>query len=356
MVAAAPVVDKTDDAKEGTAFHDFAARLLNGDTVAVGDRAANGYLANAEMLNHAEAYAELLKADPSWTQRVEAPLHWGPGGTARDGQGWQVRVKCDCVTWRPDCQTLAVTDAKYGFRYVDPQDNWQLLSQAIGACFALNIQPERIILAIYQPRGPGEPLRWVECTPQELLTAYSLLCERLDAITTSRRNDLVTSSHCGHCAAAPGCPAHQRAAFNAVDVALSRGAYAVNAAGMRSELDLLDRAAEFIKQRIKWVEGAALAEMRAGKAVPGVYSKQQLGHTKWRDGVGVTELRLLGNNYIDEVPCSPAEAKRRGMTDEQYAKITHRPVTGVKLIRGDGSEQAAKVFGASDKPKRGKKS
>ena len=340
---AAPKPEKTDDAKEGTAFHHFAALLLTGQSVALGDNAPNGHILDAEMLEHARDYAATLKAAPDWTQRVESPLHWGPGGVAHDGQPWQVRVKCDAVTWRPDISTLAVTDGKYGFRFVDAVDNWQLLSQAIGACFALQIQPQQIILAIYQPRGPGETLRTHTITAQELLVAYGELCDRLSNLT----NELVTGPQCRHCPAAAGCPATERAAYNAVDVAMNSGAFAVREETMASELALLDRAAELLKQRKTWIEGAALAAMKDGRQIPGLQSKPVLGHTAWLPNTSgkLRELQSDNQRFFDEVPVTPAEAKRRGMTAEDLKALTHRPLRGHKLIStAAGAKDAAKVF------------
>ena len=354
MIAAAPKPDDTDDAKEGTAFHHFAAEILQGRTAAVGDRAPNGYMCDGEMLDHAHAYAACLKSDPSWIARVESAMHWGPGGAAHDGQPWQVRVKVDSVTWRADIKTLRVIDAKYGFRYVDVADNWQLLSQAIGACFALQIQPERIILGIYQPRLWGEPLRTVEITAAELLAAYSMLCTHLDAVTAGTARELTTSEYCRRCPASAGCEAHKQATYNAIDVALDGGVFKVETDQIRARLDLLDKAEEFIKQHKKALEGHALNDLKNGKPVPGLSTKTQLGNTTWRPNVTNQDLREAGNNYMDEKPCTPTEAKRRGMSQELYDKLSHRPVTGVKLIRGDGTAEAAKVFG-EDKPKPRKK-
>lgn len=340
----APKPDHTDDAGEGTAFHHFAAEQLLGRFPALGDTAPNGHMLDAEMLEHVRAYAAVLKAQPGWIARVEYPLHWGPGGVANDEQPWQVRVKCDAVTWRPDISTLAVTDAKYGFRYVDVVDNWQLLSQAIGACFVMNIRPKRIVLAIYQPRGPGEALRTHTISAAELLAAYSELCGKLSALT----NDLVTGPHCRHCPAAAGCPATERAAYNAVDVAMHADTYTPRPETFATELAVLERAAEFLKQRRMWIEGAALASIRDGKPVPGLTSKPVLGHTAWKPEA-LTQLRNLQSHnqrFFDEVPVTPAEAKRRGLDEEQCKALTYRPARGYKLVTTKkGAADAAKVFG-----------
>lgn len=359
LVEQAPTRDKTDSSEDGTAFHHFAAHALTHAGAHapsyVGEKAPNGIVCDAEMNDHAHAYAVLLRAQPDWLQRVEYPMHWGPGGAANDGQSWQVRVRCDSVTWRPDILTLAVVDAKYGHRYVDPANNWQLLSQAIGACFAMNIAPERVILAVYQPRGPGEAFRHVEISGEELHQAYRRLCSQLNSLTDT----LVTSSHCLYCAGQPGCPAFERAAFAAVDVVMTGRNFDVTPATMRARLDMLDRAEELVKQYKQAIEGAALAELRAGKIVPGLSTKQTLGNTTWREGVTATQLRLLGNDFIEEHPVTPAEAVRRGLSAENYKELTHRPPRGVKIVRGDGVKEAAKAFatpaGEKPKPKRAKK-
>jgi hypothetical protein len=334
----APKPAEHDASEEGIAAHWLAARWFNHPQHAdkPGIKASNGWICGEEMFEHIAEYVR--RFDNNLPRRVEAPAHW-----RNSTETFEVRGKADLTVWHPEQRTLAITDLKYGFRYVDPEMNWQLIAYAIGTAMALNVTPDKFILAIYQPRGPGEPLRSWEATSEQILTAYHELCAHLERAAAGA-DDLQTGEHCRYCPAAPGCPAAQRAGFNAVDVAMNSGDFHLDEAGMRAELDLFDRAEELLKQRRRWIEGYAADAIKRGGSIPGLSVKTTLGHTAWRPNVTVQDLREVGNNYIEEKPVTPAEAKRRGMSQEQYDKLTHRPVTGQKVVRKDAAEQAAKVF------------
>lgn len=347
LVARAPKPEQLDDAKEGEAFHHFAAELAQGRPASVGDKAPNGIIADDEMIEHANDYVATL-INPNVLNRVEVSAHWSGQPIATT---WEIRGKADLTQWDAATETLAITDAKYGFRYVDAEWNWQLLAYAIGTAMALGVQPKKFILAIYQPRGGGEKLRYWEATPDEVFDAYRQICAKLDAAVVGA-SDLATGNHCRHCPAMAGCPAFARAAYNAIDVALISDEYDVRPETMRARLDLFDRAEEVLKQYRTALEGSALFAIRNGEVVPGLSTRPQLGNTAWREDVTVQTLREAGNNYIEEKPVTPAEAKRRGMSAETYDKLTHRPSRGVKLVRADAAETAASIFGGDDKPRR----
>jgi hypothetical protein len=102
-----------------------------------------------------------------------------------------------------------------------------------------------------------------------------------------------------------------------------------------------------LKQRKTWIEGAALAAMKDGRPVPGLSSKPILGHTTWLPGAEtkLRELQSDNQRFFDEVPVTPAEAKRRGLSEDEYKALTHRPLRGHKLITAkDGASAAAKAF------------
>lgn len=343
LAAQAPKPEQHDVSEEGVAAHWLAEQFFRGKALGLeaGTKAPNGHVCDADMFDHVREFHHKFN-NPDLLQAVEAPTHWSPQIDPR----FEVRGKADLTQWFAERRTLAITDLKYGFRYVDAEWNWQLLAYAIGVAIAARLVPDKFILAIYQPRGPGEALRYWEATPQQVLEAYHRICAQMDAVIAGA-DALATGPHCRYCPAAAGCPATERAAYGAIDVAMNSGTFAVREETMASELELLERAAEMLKQRKTWIEGAALAAMRDGRPVPGLSSRPQLGHTTWLPGAEtkLRELQSDNQRFFDEVPVTPAEAKRRGLSEEEYKALTHRPLRGHKLVTAkDGAKAAAKAF------------
>lgn len=345
LVAQAPKPEQHDASEEGTAAHWLAERMFNGTAGSFkpGTVAPNGYICDSAMFEHIRKYHDTFNT-PDLLRAIEVPTHWRPHTIS--SPAFEIRGKADLVIWHAEQRTIAITDLKYGFRYVDAEWNWQLLAYAIGAAIGAGLRPDKFVLAIYQPRGPGETLRYWEATPQQVLEAYDRICDRLTC-AIGGATDLQTGPHCRYCPAAAGCPATERAAYGAVDVAMHSGTFQVREDNMASELELLERASEMLKQRKTWIEGAALAAMKDGRKIPGLSSKPQLGHTTWLPGAE-TKLRAMQSDnqrFFDEVPVTPAEAKRRGLTDDDIKDITHRPMRGHKLVSDKaGAGEAAKVF------------
>lgn len=347
---------RTEDAQEGEAFHHFSAELFLKRPVNVGDRAPNGYLCNADMLADARDYVALFD-DGRLELQVETPAHW----SYPHGEGlavFNVRGRSDLRMFNEAARTLAVVDAKYGFRYVEP-DTWQNVSYAIEFMLALGPRAahvDKVVLGIYQPRIGGEPFRYVELTTDELYDKY----QELTRVLSTHSDGLTTGPHCRHCPAALGCEAHRRATYNSVDVALASNTYAQPADTMlRNEIDNLDRAAEAIKQRKALLEDAAKSALRAGREVPGLSTEQQKGNRAWRDDVDVAALREFGRtnqvSLLDEVSVTPAEAERRlkaaGREPELVGALVHRPDRGFKLVKRDRAEAAAAAFGDAPPPR-----
>lgn len=341
LASQAPKPDAQDASDEGQAAHWLAERMFKGATdLAPGCKAPNGHICDSEMFEHIREYHTKFN-NPDLLRAIEAPTHWGNDST------FEIRGKADLVIWHEQSKTLAITDLKYGYRYVDAEWNWQLLAYAIGVAMGAGLQPDKFVLAIYQPRGPGETLRYWETTPQDVMVAYVKIMKQMAAVI-SGADELVTGSHCRYCPAAAGCPATERASYNAIDVAMNATTFNVRESTIASELELLERASEMLKQRKTWVEGAALAAMKDGRKIPGLSSKPILGHTAWAPGAEtkLRELQSDNQRFFDEVPVTPAEAKRRGLPKADYEALTHRPTRGHKLCKdSEGSAAAAKVFG-----------
>ena len=107
-------------------------------------------------------------------------------------------------------QTLLVGDLKTGRGRVEVEFNDQLLSYALGCLDLLDFEPERIVLAIFQPPLLGDrPALWE--TDAKTLRDFQVFVARQAALTD--QIDLAPTASeeaCMWCPARAICPAHQR--------------------------------------------------------------------------------------------------------------------------------------------------
>jgi hypothetical protein len=338
----APPRQESDDAREGTAAHWVAEMVLKGqapDTVSLVDRfAPNKVCITAEMAEYVDTYVNHIRGRGKsfW---VEQPISYNLT------QGIDVNGTMDCCT--VDGDTLYVDDLKYGYRLVDPVNNWQLLAYAFGAAIAFKVVPERIVMTIVQPRpyAPGGPIRSWTIDRAEANARFEAL-QAAAVRATSPDAPLTTGSQCQYCGAFLECPAAQRAGMNAVDVVMAGSNDVLSPQATSMELTNLYRAKAVIDARLAGMEEATKEKIRGGTTIPGWTVERSLGNTKWNEGVDPTMLEMMfGISLTEPKMITPAAAKRKGLSDETVKAFTHRPDNGFKLIPIDVDRKAKELFG-----------
>jgi hypothetical protein len=116
----------------------------------------------------------------------------------------------DLIAVNPDSRTLLVGDLKTGRGPVDPQDNLQLLSYALGALDVIDFEPERVVLAIVQPPLHGDRALVWETDHAVLLEFQDFIAERAAATDDPNAPPTPSEAACQWCPARPICPAHQK--------------------------------------------------------------------------------------------------------------------------------------------------
>jgi hypothetical protein len=338
----APSRQESDDAREGTAAHWVAEMVLKGeapDTVSLIDRfAPNKVCITAEMVEYVDTYVDHIRGRGRgfWVeQEVEYPL--SP----------DIMVKGTLDSCTVDGDTLYVDDLKYGYRLVDPVDNWQLTAYAIGAAIAFKIQPKFIVMSIVQPRpySPSGKIRSWTISLDELNTRFEYL--RQAAIGASQPGaPLVTGSQCQYCNAFLECPAAQRAGMNAVDVVMAGSNDVLSPQATSMELTNLYRAKAVIDARLAGMEESTKEKIRSGVTIPGWTVERSLGNTRWNDGLDPAMLELLfGIPVTEPKMITPAAAKKKGVAEVTIKAFTHRPDNGFKLVPIDVDRKAKEMFG-----------
>lgn len=213
-------------AAEGTAAHDTAERIvrerfgLPGNILPVIHPFPEGFDPkgqtqmewNREMRRHGDGYRDFIggligdAADAYIVleYKVAAPsIHEQLFGTA------------DCLIWIASTRTLIVVDYKYGFAGVDvgtvEAPNKQLEAYAIAAIEQTGVSPERVLLAVYQPRRHlGAPGAVLELPGSWLPKAREVLWEEAQMVEAASLDDghkvaPVPGDHCRYCRAKSRC-------------------------------------------------------------------------------------------------------------------------------------------------------
>lgn len=339
----APPRPESDDAKEGTAAHWVGEMVLTGqapDTISLVDRRApNGVIVTGEMAEYVDIYVDHIRGRGIADQKIEHSFKFDAGGVDITGTS-------DAVAF--DGTTMFVDDLKYGYRIVDAWENWQLLVYAMGAILSApnHVVPQRITMSIIQPRPyhRGGPVRSWTIDYATLNEFYKQLCHHA-ALAATDDAPLQSGSHCHYCDARFECPAMQQAGMNAIDVICSGTNDVLSPGGLSIELTNLRRAKTVLESRLAALEEMAKERVKAGTIIPGYDIQRSYGHAKWIPAVDAATLEALTGKVLSESKLvTPAEAKRRGVSDEIVKAFTERPDNGFKLVQVDLDRTAKELF------------
>lgn len=336
MARSYPEVQDDEARREGNCADWLAVELFEGRQVAVGARAPNGWIVTDDMMDHVREYLGALDCG---AVQVD---------TSFEGSGFDVRGRADHVVHR--AHRLTVDDLKYGYRLVSPEWNWTLLAHAIGYCIRAQIQPERIILRIHQPRAyhPDGPLREWSLSYGELMECYN----RIVATLGSPSNELRTGLDvCAKCHALATCPAAREAEMNAWD-ALKYSVFddALDNNQIAHQFELSRAAQMFSKNRMDAIEELITYRVQNGESFSAngrsARLKPRLGQRTWNKGLtGAALSACTGVDLRKDATVTPAEAERRGVSKDVITQLTNRPNIGTKLEWVDVDAETRRVFG-----------
>lgn len=332
-----PFNPSTEQTDEGNAAHWLCEQVYHGANAEdlIGQTAPNGLYITADMVEYCREYLEFITSENC---EVEVD-------TSHSGNGWEIRGRADCIKHTDN--KLIVSDLKYGWRIVEPENNWTLISHAIAYCQKNNIQPCTIAFMIFQPRPfhpQGTVRTWI-IDYTELMSLYQELSEVLSNPSSTVRS----GSQCYKCQCLSQCPAAQIAAMNAIDVAEIAFDSEIENDKLVWMLANLKRAQEIIKQSYDAYEDLALHRLKAGGRLKGYSMQQALGQTTWNDGITSNVVKMMSgvDVRVDKI-MTPAQAKKAGVPEDLIKSMTHRPDNGFKLVAVDENKLAQKMFGKKE--------
>lgn len=331
-----PTFDDPTARNEGTAAHWVITHAFETGTKPddyLNQKAPNGVIITNGILKHVAEYFSTI------TREAEQAAFYGCEG---DASFDEVRARFDNFSF--DGFALRVRDFKFGYRIVEPRDNWTLIAYAIGLCINNGFTPDHIVLAIHQPRVPHP-----EGTVREWRMSYAELQNRYEVLSYRLKNpDIIlhTGPHCEKCKNATVCPALRTATFNAVDVSMTAHAEEIADQQIAQELAILDAAEKRLKSRKKQLEDLAVYRMRKGSIIDGYAMERQLSNRAWNEGLTPEFLSaVLGMTIARTEAITPTQAIAAGANEQAVNSLSDRKETGLKLSRISANKMAEKLFG-----------
>lgn len=317
---------------EGNAFHWLAQGIFEGSInpdAAVGLQAYNGVFITSAMVDHAYNYLNTITPG-----QMEVRTTWG-------GANYQIDARADHISWNPDTLTLTVDDVKYGYRIVEPDNNWTLIAHAIGYIRYTGVQPNTVVFAIHQPRA-YHPLG----THRYWTISYEQLCgftAQIDHALGNPSDRLNTGNHCYKCPSMSVCPSYRMASMNAIDATSHAFTDDLSPLQLSAELDLLEYAATVIGNRKKAIEELALFKVSKGLVLPGRMIDKPKGQTRYKKNITPEMLIALTGRDLSEKKLPKVSALRdAGIAQLIIDSITERPEGAARLVKVDVNKLAQK--------------
>lgn len=350
--------EKSQEQLDGDAAHWVAATVLRAHRdgviesarVSVGNTTPNGVVIDDEMLEAVEVFvADVLRVVGHDVKRLNIedrvtatqihPDNWGtPDVWYLDETGTK----------------LFVWDLKYGHRFVDAFENWQLIDYAAGVLensIFEGCEPSflHIVLSIVQPRNFHQlgPIRRWATTAAKLVPYFAQLSQSA-ATALSPAAATVVGPECRDCSARHACMALQAAGDNAMDIASGTVVLELGPTAIGVELRMLRRAATLLQSRITGLEAQALAMLRAGQAVPFFKIEQGQGRETWTKDAA--EVFALGDALDIDLrkaitPITPAQARKAGLDADIVKAYAERPKGALQIVAVE-TKDVKRIFAA----------
>jgi hypothetical protein len=352
---AVPPEPESEAAREGTLAHELAAFML--------DDACRGLLPESrhdlrwkpqsnpyteDMIRAAHGYAwEVFRV--LRTLRIFGGPHMGIEDRLEIPS---ISEHCfgttDAWVYSQEHDQLIIWDLKYGFKVVEPVDNWQLICYVIGIADRLEcFNPDtKIHIRIYQPRAPHRlgihrrwKTTWGDLEPQRLALKDAAWWALNDEPPTR------TGPHCRYCRARYTCSALSLEAAAAAEYVSTPMPQELGGQGLAVELAILEAAQRMLEYRLTAIQEQAIQRIRAGATVPGYQVGHGRGSVVWSkpdEIAGVLE-HLTGID-IRKGLMTPKQAQEAGIDPETIRDYSeHKP--GKQTLRPVDTTAARMVFG-----------
>lgn len=348
LAMSAPFADRaqSEAAAEGEAGHWVAycyALYAQGEEITLpvlGDKTPNGIAVDEDMLDGAAMYVEALEHFEGTAETmVNIPsIH-----------AEQCFGTPDFWQYHEPSRTLRITDYKYGKRYVEVFENYQLAAYASGIMDSLKLDDQATVVEflIVQPRcyhQDGPVRSWT--AGASMLRNLINQCHHAAGLALSSAPPLRTGAHCLDCPAAGNCVPLAKAGAAVLEFADTVELVSMSPAEVGVRLSLIEAGRDVLRAIAAGLEEQALGHVRAGKPVPNWH----LGHSNPRQiwNVPMAQVKALGQLYgLDLVKEEPALTPKQAITKKipkgLVDKLSFTP-NGKARLEQDSTVRTRKIF------------
>ncbi len=342
-----------DEDKEGNAAHAHAAQLLTtGELIPVGTQMNNGVTVTDEMLEGSMTYAEHIQATlgPILPKLIVEQLVHVP---SVNGKCYGTPDAYALYHGNP-CIELHLFDYKFGHRFVEVFENWQLLLYVIGVLDASNIPPSdwfavQVTMHIVQPRTYTSegPIRTWTITADKLHPYISELAGAATRALSSQRVGRA-GEWCRDCVGRRRCEANQKSAYRSIHESGRATPVDLDDRALSRELRSLHYAQTMLESRITGLEQQALHRLQAGAHLADYGIDYTRPHRRWsvpaETVLAVGEM--LGKDLAksaEPAVLTPAQAKKLGIDESVIVEYASYPPGSAKLVPVD-TTKTRKIF------------
>ena len=264
----------------------------------------------------------------------------------------------DSWVFNPKTMTLAVWEGKYGHRFVEVFENWQLIIYVSAILEKLAIdgiadQKINVQMRVAQPRSFGSQgiiREWI-CLASDLRAHVNTVIA--NAYEARNGGICKVGTWCHDCSGRYACTTLQRVNYQGIDYQSSAEGVSLTGADLALELRVLNRAEIALKARKSGLEEQALAGFKKGRPLPGFYVEQGYGRKRWVKGTPHEEVIAMGDmlNIDLRKPVeldTPTQALKKGIDESVIIEYSETPKTKLKLVEDNGLK-ARKVFSSINK-------
>jgi hypothetical protein len=347
MIEATPPEPESEEAAEGTAAHWVAAQMLCDMPIPrEGDLAPNGVAITVEMLEGAALYADHIKAvrGATWRDGLHVEQRAAAAGLHPDLWGTP-------DSWGFDVNILDLFDYKFGHRYVEVFECWQLIAYVAAILEHLDGLADQLILVrmhIVQPRCfyRGQPVRTWEIRASDLRSYFNTMSSVAHDIGPD--SQCVVNEECIDCPASHRCDALQRAGYEALAITGDSVPFDLAPGPLAREFQKLSRARKALEARHAGLEAQVMARIKAGVDVPMFQLEAATTRQRWTKPVReVLDLgALFGVDLAKPALVTPKQAVGFGIDEAVIMKYSDTPRGELRVVPAD-TKAARKLFGNS---------
>lgn len=337
--------EQSDAAREGDAAHWVLSEILKNNLHSANSGvneykdgiAPNGIKITQEMIEGIKlAYAHIKSCinSPDLKLHVEEPvtiltIHPDMWGTP------------DAWVYAPDTKTLYIFDYKFGYKFVEVFENWQLIAYAAGIIVKEQLLCnliEKIVFTIIQPRCYGvDSIRTWTIGYWNVLEYFEQL-RASTQLSMSPQAPCNPNPECKYCSARHACKALQFASLGIVEEVYNNTAHVNTPDELSNELRLLKRAQKLLDARVTGLEAQAIAELKSGNSVPHFTLEESRGRDYWT--IPTEEAITLGKLFNVSLTkpvelITPKQAIDAGLPKEIISTVIDSPRGAVKLVEVD---------------------